>query len=64
VEGRVVLGLLKTTVVCVSLAVVGSVEKMGVEEATVEELSLVVVLSVVDWTWLSRAAGVFKLWKR
>ncbi len=58
------MGLLKTTVVCVSLAVVGSVEKMGVEEATVEELSLVVVLSVVDWTWLSRAAGVFKLWKR
>ncbi len=45
--GGVVLGLLETAVVCVNLAVVGSVEKMGVEEVTVEELSVVVVPGVV-----------------
>jgi hypothetical protein len=48
VEGNVVLGLAETAVVCVSLAVVGSVERLGVEEVTVEELTVVVVLDVVD----------------
>jgi hypothetical protein len=48
VEGKVVLELAKTAVVCVSLAVVGSVEKLGVEEVTVEELNVIVVLGVVD----------------
>ncbi len=47
-EGRVVLGLAETAVVCVSLAVVGSVDRLDVEEVTVEELTVVVVLGVVD----------------
>jgi hypothetical protein len=43
----VVLGLRRTTVVCVNLAVVGSVEERIVEEVAVEETEVVVVRTVV-----------------
>jgi hypothetical protein len=47
VVGDVVSGLRKTTVVCVILAVVGSVEEIIVEEAAVEGIEVVVVGTVV-----------------
>jgi hypothetical protein len=47
VGGVVVLGLRKTTVVCVILAVVGSVEEIIVKEEAVDEMGVVVVRTVV-----------------
>jgi len=43
----VVLGLWKTAVVCVILAVVGSVEEINVEGAAVEEIEVAVIRTVV-----------------
>ncbi len=43
----VVLGLRKTTVVCVILAVVGSVEEIIVEETAVEGIEVVVIRTVI-----------------